>query len=427
MFFLSSWEPGIWDDCPTEKAHEHTNHIGRLKMRAVRLHAKWDPKPEFKLGSKDVDGKLSYLGSLVWRHPEVKIEDVPVPEPKDDEVLIEVKRCGICGSDVHMAQANESGYIFYPGLTAFPATLGHEFSGVVVKGGKNARNKRTNQPFEAGEPVTVEEMVWCGECKPCCDGYPNHCERLQELGFSIDGAYAKYITVPAKLCWSLKKLEGKVKDLFAAGSVVEPTSVAYNAVIERGGGIRPGQNVVILGGGPIGLAATAILKKAGAAVAILSEPEKGRRALAEKMGADYTINPMEEDFAEKVLEYTDGEGAALYLEATGLPQIVQKDIEKALWNQKEINATEVVVARSEHKMPVTAEYFQVRRAKICGAQGHSGHGTFPLVISSIAAGMPVDNLITKTISLDEVPEWLKKLQTDREQCKVSVDLSKETA
>ncbi|MHA1732330.1 MAG: scyllo-inosose 3-dehydrogenase [Promethearchaeota archaeon] len=396
-------------------------------MRAVRLHAKWDPKPEFQLGHKDVDGKLSYLGSLVWRHPEVKIEDVPVPEPRDDEVLIEVKRCGICGSDVHMAQANEEGYIFYPGLTAFPCTLGHEFAGEVVKAGKKAFNKRTGKPYEVGEPLTVEEMVWCGECTPCCDGYPNHCERLQELGFSIDGAYAKYITVPAKLCWSLKKLEGKVDDVFKAGSVVEPTSVAYNAVIERGGGIRPGQNVVILGGGPIGMAATAILKKAGAAVAIVSEPEAGRRKLAKKMGADYTINPLEEDFADRVYDLTDGEGASLYLEATGLPQVVQKDIEKAIWNCKEVNATEVVVARSEHKMPVTAEYFQVRRARIVGAQGHSGHGTFRNVISAMASGMDMTKLITKTIKLDEVPDWLKVLQTDREQCKVSVDLSKESA
>lgn len=391
------------------------------------MHATWDPKPEFKLGPKDVDGRLTYLGSLVWRNPELRIEEVPVPEPADDEVLIEVKRCGICGSDVHMAQTNEWGYIWYPGLTAFPATLGHEFSGVVVKAGKDAFNKRTNQPYEEGEPVTVEEMVWCGQCTPCCDGYPNHCERLQEIGFSIDGAYAKYITVPAKLCWSLRKLEKKVKDVFAAGSLVEPTSVAYNAVIERGGGIRPGQNVVVLGGGPIGLAAVAILKKAGAAVAIVSEPEAGRRKLAKKLGADVTINPQEEDFATRVLEETDGEGASLYLEATGLPHVVQPQIQEAIWNSKEINATEVVVARSEHDMPLKAEYFQVRRARVVGSQGHSGHGTFRYVINAMASGMDVTPMITKSITLDEVGDWLKRLQTDREQCKVSVDLSKETA
>lgn len=391
-------------------------------MKAVELSAKWDPKPEFKLGSKDIDGKLTYLGSLVWRYPEVKIIEKEKPKIKADEVLIKVKRCGICGSDVHMLQSYDDGYIYYPGLTAFPAVLGHEFAGEIVEVGSNAINKRTSKPYEVGEPVTVEEMVWCGECRPCCDGYPNHCERLQEIGFSIDGAYAEYIAVPAKLCWSLKKLKGKYDDIYKIGSLVEPTSVAYNAVIERGGGIRPGENVVILGGGPIGIAAARILKTAGAAVCILSEPNIHRALLAKKMGVDYIINPEKEDFVDKVKEYTDNEGAALYLEATGLPHVVTDDIQNVIWDCKAVNSTVVIVARAEQRMPVCGEYFQVRRARIVGAQGHSGHGTFPNVISAMAAGMDMTPMITKEISIEEVPENLKLLQTERENCKISVKI-----
>ena len=181
-------------------------------MKAIEINAKWEPKADFKLGSKDIEGKLTYLGSKVWRNPVVKMVDKKRPTIKSNEVLIKVKRCGICGSDVHMNQSYDDGYIYYPGLTAFPVTLGHEFSGEIVESGANAFNKRTGKPYEKGEPVTVEEMVWCGECKPCCDGFPNHCERLQEIGFSIDGAFAEYITVPSKLCWSLKKLEKKWSD-----------------------------------------------------------------------------------------------------------------------------------------------------------------------------------------------------------------------
>ena len=337
-------------------------------MKAVELSAKWAPKPEFKLGSKDIDGKLTYLGSLVWKNPEVKVVEKEKPKIKPNEVLIKVKRCGICGSDVHMLQTYEDGYIYYPGLTAFPAVLGHEFAGEIVEVGSQAISKRTGKLWEVGEPVTVEEMVWCGECRPCCDGYPNHCERLQELGFSIDGAYAEFIAVPAKLCWSLKKLEGKYDDIFKAGSLVEPTSVAYNAVIERGGGIRPGENVVVLGGGPIGLAAASILKFAGAGVCIVSEPDPNRAALAKKLGADYIINPIKENFVEKVKDYTDCEGAALYLEATGLPHVVTDDIQNTIWETKSVNTTVVIVARAEQRMPVCGEYFQVRRARIVGAQ-----------------------------------------------------------
>ncbi|GAH81365.1 unnamed protein product, partial [marine sediment metagenome] len=101
--------------------------------------------------------------------------------------------------------------------------------------------------------------------------------------------------------------------IFLAGSLVEPTSVAFNAVIERGGGIRPGDNVVILGGGPIGLAAVAVLKRAGAAKLILSEPSESRAKLAKKMGADHIVNPLKENFTESVLKLTNGLGAKLYL------------------------------------------------------------------------------------------------------------------
>ena len=112
-------------------------------MKTVSLFADWDPKPDFKLGAKDIDGKLTYLGSKVWRNPRIEIIEKDVPVPGTDEVLIEVQACGICGSDVHMRQADEDGYIFYPGLTACPCTLGHEFSGKVVEAGENALNKRT--------------------------------------------------------------------------------------------------------------------------------------------------------------------------------------------------------------------------------------------------------------------------------------------
>ncbi len=117
-------------------------------MRAVRLYAEWDPKPEFVLGPKDIDGRQTYLGSKVYRNPQIKIEEIDVPKPGPNEVLIEVKVCGICGSDVHMAQADDDGYIWYPGLTGFPCTLGHELSGIVREAGPGALDKNTNKPFK---------------------------------------------------------------------------------------------------------------------------------------------------------------------------------------------------------------------------------------------------------------------------------------
>jgi threonine dehydrogenase-like Zn-dependent dehydrogenase len=385
------------------------------------MYADWEPKPDFVLGPKDIEGRQTYLGSKVWRNPRVKIEEIDVPQPKDNEVLLQVKACGICGTDVHILQTDDDGYMLYPGLTGFPATIGHEVSGVVVDWGPDAKDKNTNAPFKGGEAVCTEEMIWCGSCKPCADGYPNHCERLDEIGINIDGGFTKYLIVPDKVLWSLDPLKGRYsgKDIFKLGAFVEPTSVAYNAVIERGGGIRPGDNVLILGGGPVGLAAVAILKRAGAANVILSEPGKARAELGKKMGADHVIDPSSESMADRVLEITNDMGANLILEATGLPTVVYPDIEKVVWNGRTLNSTIVVVARADATMPVTGEVLQVRRASMVGAQGHSGHGTFPRVIQAMASGMNMLPLITKEISLDEVPENIIALQTDKDNCKVT--------
>lgn len=391
------------------------------KMLGLTEIADWDPKPGFKLGSKDIEGRQTYLGSQVWRNPRLEIREYDIPTPGPEEVLLEVKACGVCGSDVHMMQTDEDGYIFYPGLTGFPSILGHEFSGVVVEAGKNAYDKRTNKPYKGGEAVTSEEMLWCGQCKPCADGYPNHCERLNEVGFNVNGADTKYMVLPARTLWSLEPLRKNYsdKDLFIAGSLVEPTCVAYNAVIERGGGIRPGDRVVILGAGPVGIAACSILKRAGASIVIISETQQDRANLALKLGADYHVNPAKEDFATRVLEITEGMGADMFMEATGLPEIVYPGIEQVIWEGRTLNSTVVVTARAEAKMPVAGEVLQVRRARIVGAQGHSGHGTFPRVIDCMASGMDMTPMSTKKVGLNEIAENILRLQTDRKECKVT--------
>ncbi|HED24318.1 MAG TPA: alcohol dehydrogenase [Firmicutes bacterium] len=391
------------------------------KMRGVTLFADWDPRPGYRFSGRDVENKQTYLGSRVWRNPRLEIAEHDLPACGPDQVLVEVKACGICGGDVHMAQADEDGYILYPGLTGFPVILGHEMSGVVVAAGDRAVDKRTGQAFRGGERVCTEEMVWCGECKPCADGYPNHCERLDEIGFNINGAFTRYIALPARLVWSLEPLGRlyKDEDLFLAGSLVEPASVAYNAVVERGGGIRPGDSVVVCGGGPVGLAACAILKRQGAAQVILSEPEPVRARLGSLIGADVVINPLTEDFSNRVLELTGGMGAALYLEATGLPDRVYPSIEEVIWEGRTLNSTVVVVARADAAMPVRGEVLQVRRASIVGAQGHSGHGTFPRVIECMGSGMNLLPLITKKIRLEEVPENIIALRTDRSEGKIT--------
>ena len=390
-------------------------------MKTVVLSAEWSPKPGFRLGPKDIDGKLTYLGSNVWRHPKLSMVEKDIPKIGATECLIEVKACGICGSDVHMAQADSAGYTWYPGLTAFPVVLGHEMAGVVVKAGERAFNKRTGRPYEAGEPVCTEEMFWCAYCRPCAEGNPNQCEQLQELGFSVDGGFESYVAVDSRYLWSLLELRDRYQgvELFLAGSLVEPTSVAYNAVIECAGGIRPGDHAVICGGGPIGLAAVAIMKRSGAGKVILVEPAESRAHLGRRLGADLVIDPTKEDMTQRILDFTGGLGAALYLEATGLPDKVLPAIEATIWDGKFIGAKVALVARADMRAPLNCEVFEVKKAKIAGAQGHSGYGTFPRVISCMASGMDMTPMITKRIALEEAPDNIRLLQTDKTNCKIT--------
>jgi (R,R)-butanediol dehydrogenase/meso-butanediol dehydrogenase/diacetyl reductase len=152
---------------------------------------------------------------------------------------------------------------------------------------------------------------------------------------------------------------------------------------------------------------------------IVSETQPNRAEMALKLGADFHINPAKEDFADRVLEITHGMGADLFMEATGLPAIVYPGIERVIWEGRTLNSTVVVTARAEAKMPVTGEVLQVRRARIIGAQGHSGHGNFPRVIECMASGMDMTRMSTKKINLEELPANITKLQTDRSECKIT--------
>jgi threonine dehydrogenase-like Zn-dependent dehydrogenase len=161
------------------------------------------------------------------------------------------------------------------------------------------------------------------------------------------------------------------------------------------------------------------MKRAGAAKVILVEPEEIRANLGRKLGADIVINPLVDNPAEKILEYTGGLGAALYLEATGLPDRIIPSIEDAIWYGKYIGAKIALVARADKKAPLNAEVYEVKKAKIAGAQGHSGYGTFPRVISCMASGMDMTPMITKKVALPDVPENIVLLQSDKRNCKIT--------
>jgi hypothetical protein len=381
-------------------------------MKGLVLSAKWEPREGYELSDFEKETGKAITGSSIWRHPKLEIEEVEDPKPGPDEVLIKVKACGICGSDIHFYETDEEDYILYPGLTKFPTIIGHEFSGEVVEVGDEVKD------LKPGDAVTAEEMWWCGYCTPCRNGFPNHCVNLEEMGFTLPGAMAEYIAVEAKYCWKIDSLierYGEEKG-FEAGSLVEPTSVSYNALFERGGGFRPGAYVVVYGAGPIGLAAIALSRAAGASKVIAFEISKVRLELAKEVGADHVFDPREVVPSEVVMELTGGEGADMQVEAAGAPEQTIPEMEKTL----AINGKIVQIGRAAQRVPMYLEAFQVRRSQVYGSQGHSGHGIFPSVIRMMAAGLvDVTPIITSRFNLDRAVEALEKA-TLREDGKITI-------
>ncbi|UNQ72904.1 scyllo-inosose 3-dehydrogenase [Infirmifilum sp. NZ] len=379
-------------------------------MRAALVYADFSPRPGYKITPDELRTHKVREGNKVWKNPKLVLRtDYPVPEPKPDEILIRVKAVGICGSDIHFLETDEEGYIIYPGLTKFPVVIGHEFSGVVEKVGANVRD------LKPGDMVTSEEMFWCGECDACRGIDFNHCVRLNdpadlefgELGFTHDGAMADYVVVKAKYAWKINSLlerYGSEDKAFEAGSLVEPTSVAYHAMFTRAGGFKPGSYVVVWGAGPIGLAAIALAKAAGAGKIISFEVSPVRRELAKKVGADYVFNPVDLEKNgvqpwEKILEITDGQGADFHVEAAGSPQHTLPQIQRSI----AIDGKITWIGRAPKEVPIYIEVFQVRRGQLFGSQGHSGFRNFGNVIRLMAAGrIDMTQIITSRFKLDEV-------------------------
>lgn len=380
-------------------------------MKALTLDADFAPKPDYKLSDRERETHRIQSGSQVWKNPRISIGQKADPIPKDDEVIIEVGAVGICGSDMHMYESGADGYMLYPGLTRFPNTLGHEFSGRVAEVGKNVRD------LKIGDLVTAEEIQWCGECVSCRRGYVNHCDNLEELGFTTPGAMAQYIPVRARYCWNIREIADRVGDEHEAlvmGAMVEPTGVSYHAMFNRIHTWQPGVYVVVFGAGPIGLAAEALALAAGASQVIVFDTSPARRATAEKLGATKVLDPVGIDINEAVLDLTYGRGVDFVVEAAGAPNHTLAPLTGGL----AVNATVCHIGRSEKPTPLALEYYQVKGVQLAGSLGHAGHGTFQNVIRMMASGkLDMRPMVSARMALDNALDAFKRLES-RQDAKI---------
>lgn len=367
-------------------------------MKALRLEADWDPRPGIvpTLDPADVAARIARRGNQVWRNPRISVASLPDPTPVADELVIRVGACGICGSDFHFVERDADGYMLYPGLVRTPVVTGHEFAGVVEAVGPAVRD------FVPGDLVCAEEIAWCGECLACRAGKPNNCTRIEELGFSFDGAHAEYVVVRSRYCWSLLPLVQAgipPERIVQLGALVEPIGVAYIAMFVSAGGFLPGSSVGVVGAGPIGLAAISLARAAGAGRIIAFEVAEGRRQLAAAMGADQVLDPRgpgSDGRIDAVREMTHGRGIDLWVEASGAAGVAE-----AMAATLAPAGRLVLIGRGPHMIDLDPEFLIVRGAAIHGSIGHSGSGAFGRVIDLMAAGrLDMSPLISQTVDLD---------------------------
>jgi threonine dehydrogenase-like Zn-dependent dehydrogenase len=373
-------------------------------VKALRLEADWEPRPEASatLDPADVSARVARRGSQVWRNPRITVAQLPDPSPRADEVVIGVRACGICGSDFHFVETDAQGYMLYPGLVRTPVVPGHEFAGVVEAVGPDVRD------FAPGDLVCAEEIAWCGECLACRAGRPNNCTRIEELGFSFDGAHADFVVTRARYCWSLTPLlETGVPAERAVqmGALVEPTGVAYVALFVSAGGFLPGSSVGVVGAGPIGLAAIALARAAGAGRVIAFEVSEGRRTLALAMGADAVFDPSglgPDGIALAARDVSRGRGLDMWVEASGATGVAE-----SMAASLAPAGRMVLVGRGPHTVDLDPEWLIVRGAGIQGSIGHSGSGTFGHVIDLMAAGrLDMPRIVSGTVDLEGAVELL---------------------
>jgi len=315
---------------------------------------------------------------------------------------------------------DEDGYQIYPSWTKRPVVIGHEFAGQVAAVGSQVTD------FKVGDLVTAEQLHWCGKCSICRKGLYNHCRNMGRLGFVTNGAFAEYVAVKERYVWNIngfKDALGSEDAAYEAGAVIEPTGIAYNGLFTRSGGFLPGSSVVIYGAGPIGLACIALARLAGAGQVIAFEISPSRQALARNLGADLVYNP--EELAEQgssphqvVMELTEGYGADMHVECTGLPKVILPEIEQSL----AVNSKVVNLGRRAGTTPSTLSIYQDTGSQSFGSLGHTGYGTFGNIIKLMASGrLDMRKMITARYPLDRAAEAITSL-ANREGGKIMVKM-----
>jgi 2-desacetyl-2-hydroxyethyl bacteriochlorophyllide A dehydrogenase len=318
----------------------------------------------------------------------LELKEVATPVPAADELLIEVKAVGICGSDVHGLDGST-------GRRVPPVIMGHEASGVVADTGERCSH------FRVGDRVTFDSTIYCGECFHCRRREINLCENRRVFGVSADeyrqnGAYAQYVTVPERSTYVLPE-----RVSFEHGAMVEPLSIALHAAEITP--LRLAEPAVIIGAGVIGLLTLQVLRRAGAGTIVVSDVMDEKLERARELGAELLVNPKERRVRDLVLGNTGGRGAAVVFDCVG----TQASVEDAVGSVRR-GGTVTLVGNLEPRLEIPYQYVVSRQIRLQGSCASSGE--YPACLELMARGdVDVDALISAVAPLSEGAHWFDRL------------------
>ncbi len=323
------------------------------------------------------------------------VEEVPEPTPGPRELVVEVKCCGICGSDLHAASL--------PGGLPKGCVMGHEFAGEVVEVGSAATGG-----FAVGDRVTGIPAIGCGACAACLSGDVMHCPELVITGLGqLPGAYAQYLRVGSNEAVALPEAID-----FRLGALVEPLAVGLHAV--NAAGLAPGQEVMVIGAGPIGLAVTLWARFLGARSILVSEPVQGRRAMATAMGATDVVDGAAS--AAACLAEKPRGGVDVIFECVGIPGLLAQCVDLAAARSKVVVAG--VCMQPDTFVPAAAVIKELQLQFVLAYE----KSDFQLTLDMMASGrIDPRAMVTDRVSLGAMPEAFEALKQPSDQCKVLVE------
>lgn len=338
------------------------------------------------------------LQAVMTRPGSIEFREIPRPNVDAHEVLIQVKRIGICGSDIHV----------YHGMhpyTGYPIVQGHEVSGMVAGIGAKVKN------FTPGERVVFMPQVTCGECYPCQHDMYHICDRLKVMGFQTDGAAQEYFPVAANMV--LKLPESISID---QGAMIEPVSVAVHA-LSRFGDVE-GKNILVLGAGAIGNLVAQVANASGAKRVLVTDINAYKLEKARQCGLKHVLNPQQGDLSQAILDIFGPDKADVILECVG----VQDTITQAVANARK-GSTIIVVGVFGKKPVVDLGLVQDRELTLSGTLMYQ-RKDYQRAIELVAEGkLCLDPMITHRFAFKDYPDAYRAIDTSEgSYMKVMIEL-----